>query len=405
LVIAGTLGLAAAIWIYVQFDAANSNASYRFATAERSDLNLFTIATGRIRAIDVVEVSSQLSGQVSELSADFNDQVQRGAPLARLDDKSFTAAVAEAEARLAHGTASFDAAKSTTAGATARYNQARQEHTRKKSLKKRGNISARDIDKAKADLLAAKSDLDAARAEEAVQKAAIDMARAALTKAQIDLARTVIRAPIDGVVIGRSVEMGQTVAVSMEAPKLFTIAQDLREMRVHAQVDEADIGRIQVGQNTRFSVDAHSDRAFHGEVLEIHREPQIIQNVVTYTVVISARNPDLILLPGMTAVVRIATTERPKALLVPNAALRFEPTPGAVSRSHQDGDPELPGRAGRVWVENGPGSLSAVTLGLGASDGSMTEVVAGTIDAGTQVVIGRVAADQERTLFGLRLGF
>ena len=107
----------------------------------------------------------------------------------------------------------------------------------------------------------------------------------------------------------------------------------------------------------------------------------------------------------MTAVVRIATTERPKALLVPNAALRFEPTPGAVSRSHQDGDPELPGRAGRVWVENGPGSLSAVTLGLGASDGSMTEVVAGTIDAGTQVVIGRVAADQERTLFGLRLGF
>ncbi|MEX1205220.1 MAG: efflux RND transporter periplasmic adaptor subunit [Dongiaceae bacterium] len=395
-------GLAALAWAYVGGAPRDGAASYRFAAVERADLAVFTIATGRIEAIDVVEVSSQLSGQVAELFADFNDEVEAGASLARLDDKTYEAAVAEAEARLAQAEAAHESAVATTEGAVARYEEARLEDRRKQELKAKGNISARDTDKAQADMLTAKSELNAARAEEAVQKAAIDMAGAALRKARIDLDRTIIRAPIDGVVIRRSVELGQTVAASLEAPKLFTIAHDLREMWVHARVDEADIGQIRVGQNARFSVDAYPDRSFTGRVIEIRRAPEIVQNVVTYTVVITMENPDLALLPGMTALVRIATTERPNALLVPNAALRFEPATGA---SPPTGAADSAGASARVWARTGSGGLSPVATGIGASDGSMTEVLAGSLAEGQEVAIGESTVRSERTLFGLRLGF
>lgn len=398
--------LAAVAWIYVSEARQDGSVTYRFAAVERADLAVVTMATGRIEAIDVVEVSSQLSGQVDELFADFNDEVAAGASLARLDDKIFAAAVAEAQAGLAHAEAAQESAMAATKGTAARYEEARLDHERKQALKAKGNISASIAEKARAGMLAAKSQLSAARADESVQKAAIDMARAALRKARIDLERTVIRAPIDGIVIRRSVELGQTVAASLQAPTLFTIAHDLREMRVHAKVDEADIGRIEVGQSARFTVDAYPDRAFSGRVIEIRRAPDIVQNVVTYTVVITTRNPDLALLPGMTALVRIAIIERRNTLLVPNAALRFEPTGGPLAKESSAGPAdEMAGRPARVWTRDEDGGVMPVAVGIGASDGSMTEVLAEPLSEGQQVAVGEAIVRAERTLFGLRLGF
>ena len=380
--------------------------AYRLAEVERADLNIFTVATGRLEAIDVVEVSSQLSGQIGQLFADFNDDVITGARLAQIDDKTYRAAVMEAQAHLAHAEASHETAVAETKGTSARYDEARLDFERKKALMDKGNISGRETEKARANMLAAQSEVAASQAKEAVQKAAIDMANASLRKALIDLDRTVIRAPIDGVVIRRSIELGQTVAVSMEAPTLFTIAHDLREMEVHAQIDEADIGRIIIGQNVRFSVDAYPDRSFSGQVLEIRRAPEIVQNVVTYTVVITAENPDLVLLPGMTAVVRIATIERPAALLVPNAALRFEPEESDADAANEEGRADrLQGTPGRVWAVDDRDVIAPVTIGIGASDGSMTEVLTGSLAAGQKVAVGRSAARRGQSLFGLRLGF
>lgn len=379
---------------------------YRFATVERGDLQISITATGRIAPIDAVEVSSQLSGQVVELFANFNDKVVAGAPLARLDDKTFAAAVAEAEARLAQAKAAFDSAAAATAGDQGRYEQAKQDDDRANALAKNGRISAQELDGVHAKLITAQSELDAARAEEEVRKAAIDMAESALRKAKIDLERTIIRSPIDGVIIRRSVELGQTVAVSMEAPTLFTIAHDLRQMRVNANVDEADIGQIRVAQGARFSVDAYPDQTFEGQVVEIHRAPETVQNVVTYTVVVTAENPDLSLFPGMTAIVRIVTVDRENVLLVPNAALRFSPDvqPSEV-RAHGGPGPNGQGRAARVWVRPGSGRLGSADIGIGMSDGSMTEVLAGDLAEGQSVATGKEPVRGRGSVFGLRLGF
>jgi len=389
-------------WNYVQAERP-TDAIYRFEKAERSDLMVSTIATGRVEAVDAVEVSSQLSGQVAELCANFNDKVASGTPLARLDDKTFKAAVAESQARLAHAKASYESALAKIAGAKARYNATHDDYQRKNTLQKAAAISIQEIDKARANMLTAESELDAAHADEAVQKAAIAEAEAALLRTQINLARTVIRSPIAGTVINRTVELGQTVAVSMQAPTLFTIARDLHHMRVHATVDEADIGRIHLDQNVQFSVDAYPNRTFTGRVIEIHRAPKIVQNVVTYTVVTTAENRDLALLPGMTATVHILTTERPGALLVPNAALRFRPETKADTSDQKSGTVDS-GRS-QVWVQGHSGELSRIEIGMGASDGSMTEVVSGPLTEGQAVAVGRQVRHSEKKLFGIRLGF
>jgi len=392
-------------WIELGSNRPHDGNIYRFANVVRSDLKISTIATGRLEAVDAVEVSSQLSGQVVRLYANFNDKVASGAPLAQLDDKTFKAAVAESQARLAHAKASYDSALAKIAGAKARYEAARADYRRKAALKKEAAFSAQELGTSRANMFTMESELNVALADEAVQKAAIEEAEAALRQAQINLARTVIRSPIAGTVINRTVELGQTVAVSMQAPTLFTIARDLSHMRVHATVDEADIGRIRVGQNVEFSVDAYPKRTFTGRVIEIHRAPKIVQNVVTYTVVTTAENRDLALLPGMTAIVHIVTTERPHALLVPNAALRFQPetdTSGSALRG--SGDANDGGRA-HVWVRSSSGRLSRVQVNIGASNGSMTEVISGPLSQRQAVAVERLATHGEKRLFGIRLGF
>jgi HlyD family secretion protein len=390
-------------WNYVEANRPNDVVSYRFANVKRSDLKISTLATGRLKAIDAVEVSSQLSGQVVKLNASFNDKVKSGSPLAQLDDKTFKAAVALDKARLAHAKASYDTALAKIAGAKARYEAAYKDYQRKTALKKAAAISMLDVDTTRAKMVTAESELNAARADESVQQAAIEEAEASLHQAQINLARTIIRSPIDGIVINRTVELGQTVAVSMEAPTLFTITRDLSHMHVNGIVDEADIGQIRVGQHVQFSVDAYPNRIFTGRVIEIHRAPKIVQNVVAYTIVTSAENRDLALLPGMTAMVHIITTERPHALVVPNAALRFQPktaTGGTSGGKAAAGN----GRLAHVWVRTGSGSLSRAEIRTGASDGSITEVVSGPLAEGQAIAVGTRVIHREKRFFGIRLG-
>jgi len=218
-------------------------------------------------------------------------------------------------------------------------------------------------------------------ASKEVKRATVAAATAALHQAQIDLDRTVIRAPISGVLIKRSIEPGQTVAVSLSAPELFTIANDLREIEVHAHVDEADIGKVRVGQTVSFSVDAHAGRRFDGVVHQIRKAPEISQNVVSYTVVIGATNPDELMLPGMTALVEILTARQDNVLQVPNAALRFRMQRGSVPS-----DDVAASQAG-VWVSRGH-DYAFEPLTIGYSNGEFSEVVSGHLEAGDEVIIG-----------------
>ncbi len=220
----------------------------------------------------------------------------------------------------------------------------------------------------------------------------------ALRQAQVDLERTYIRAPVDGTVVGRSVDVGQTVAASLQAPTLFTIAQDLRNMQVDTNVDEADVGRVTVGQTATFTVDSFPSRTFTGEVVQIRKAPLVVQNVVTYDVVVSAKNPEQRLLPGMTANVRIIIEQKESVLQVPNAALRFRPPgmeapdrerparPGPGSGGRAGGPP-----TGRVWVLGPDGKPAALSLQLGIGDGTYTEVAKGEIKEGQQVIVGVMA--------------
>ena len=224
--------------------------------------------------------------------------------------------------------------------------------------------------------------MEIAQAQLANAAAVIRQKVAALEQAQVDLDRTEIRAPADGVVISRKVEAGQTVAASLQAPTLFTLADDLTRMQVETRVDEADVGRVRVGQTAWFSVDAYPGRRFTGEVVSIRKAPRTRQNVVTYTVIVNAANLDLALFPGMTAVVRVAVDEARNVLLIPNAALRYR----AEDSAEQDDPP--PGRA-RVWSMRPDGEPVPVEIGVGASDNVATAMTAGALTEGQALVVGR----------------
>ncbi len=249
--------------------------------------------------------------------------------IARLDPKTFEARVSEAEAAVAVAKAGVAVQAAAIARVRANLSQAEDSFRRAEALVKRGNMSAAAFDNAKTALATSQAEVAVAEAQLANARATLRQREAGLKSARIDLERTIIRAPIDGVVIDRAIDLGQTVAAAMNAPKLFVIAQDLREVQIDAQVDEADIGQVSEGQTVKFTVDAHPDVSFEGRVQQIRLAGVEDKNVVTYTVVIAADNPRRLLLPGMTANVDIVTGERAGVLTVPNGALRFRPRGGA----------------------------------------------------------------------------
>jgi HlyD family secretion protein len=367
--------------VYRFRDRSGEKPTFRLAQVETGLITSIVSASGTLNAVITVKVGSQVSGQVKELLADFNSEVREGEVIARIDPDNFEARVRQAEAELdvaranvaikrasvhrAHADlqnahAALTATKAQTDKARIALADARRDLDRKKTLHARTIISESEIDKATALHDQALAQLNAAEADEQAQtslvktrEAILSMAEgevalslaqvkhreAALNQSKIDLAHTIIRSPVDGVVIDRSVDMGQTVAASLQAPTLFTIAQDLRKMQVETDMDEADIGRIQANQRVTFTVDAFPGQEFEGRVEQIRKAPRTVQNVVTYTVVVSSENPHLRLLPGMTANVRIVVDEHSNVLRVPNAALRFRPPGKETGESAGPGRP------------------------------------------------------------------
>jgi HlyD family secretion protein len=445
----GLVPIAGLVAYFVHLDP--QTVSYRTAIVERGDLKITVNANGTIKPLETVDVSSQLSGQIAERLVDFNDDVRKGQPIARLDSRSFAArvrgaksavevakigvkskqaAIKIAEADLENARASRFVLEAQVESAEATNTLAKQDLERKTSLFSRQTISEAQIEQARAINLSAAASLRAKQAERAVNDslvlraeaslqlakgeledaiATVDGKTALLDEALIDLDRTTIQAPIDGVIVGRKVDLGQTVAASLEAPKLFVIAQDLRQMEVHAKVDEADIGRIREGQSVSFTVESYPGRAFSGTVVQIRKSPEQVQNVVIYTVVISAENQDLALLPGMTAFATIVVQSSSGILKVPNAALRFTP-PFEATGISKDGEDGAEGEGGAgapavVWTLQDTGKPVPVRIHLGNSDAASTEVVSDGLTNGQTVIVGTVVPPKQWSFRGLRIGF
>jgi len=426
LIALGVVILAAAA--VLAFRGRDKEVQYTTAAVDRGDIVDVVGATGTLQAVTTVQVGSQVSGTIASLGADFNSRVKKDQVVARLETSTFDARVSQARANLVAARANVEKAKSTVA-------DTKQKYERAKELSAQNLLPASDLDTAKSNYEGAVASLQAA-------VAAVSQAAAAVEQAQVDLTHTVIRAPIDGVVVARSVDVGQTVAASLQAPTLFVIANDLTHMQVSASIDEADIGRVQPSQDVTFHVDAYPNETFTGRVDQVRLQPITVQNVVTYNTIIAVDNPGGRLMPGMTATVSVIVQKRDEALRLPAAALRFRPEgwqgggrrgPGGNGAPAGSGAPAAPaaagstaaagaggnggprgmagfgpsgggpgggGRGAAAWAGGGSGGRPTVvfTLGpdgrpvaqqvrIGISDGQYVEVVSG-LDEGAQVVTG-----------------
>jgi HlyD family secretion protein len=407
---------------------------FRTASVERGDIDATISATGTSNAVVSVQVGSQVSGNIKALYADFNTKVTKGQLVALIDPEIFQAKVNQAQANLdnariavlnygaqvtkaaadvASAQANLQVAKENVAKAKVAVVDSQSKLKRRIDLVQQGILAKEDgetaqatydsnvsgEDAANAQVTAAESSLNAARAQEQVAKAQVAAAQtqvkqseATLRQASIDLEHTRILAPVDGTVVARRMDVGQTVAASFQAPTIFEIAQDLTKMQVDTNVDEADIGRLQVGQNAAFTVDAYPGQTFHGRVTEIRKAPINVQNVITYDAVIAVANPDLKLFPGMTANVKVLVDHRSGVLKIPNAALRFRPANSApVANQKNPGSRRQAARGQTVWVMGDNGKPKPVQVTLGITDGAMSEVVAGDLKEGQEVIIGMAA--------------
>lgn len=410
-VVALILVTAGAMFYWHPWQRKDAAPKFELVKVERGALSAAVNASGTLNALVTVQVGSQVSGLIKAISADFNSSVKAGQVIARLDPETFESRVAQAEADLKAADSATEVARGNLAVRQAEANKARialdeavRSLERKRGLIAQGFLSAAELDTAQSATETAREQLRLANADTGVAAAQVANAqaqagqrRAALNQARIELDRTVIRSPVDGVVISRNVDVGQTVAASFQAPVLFSIARDLRQMEVNVAVDEADVGRVQTGQKMRFTVDAFPGQRFMAQVTQIRKAPQSNNNVVTYSVMARLDNPDLKLLPGMTANARILTEERKDVLKLPNEALRFRPvqadgTPIKLDvRGREDG----PGIPGRVWVLK-DGQPAPVSVRLGVSDGKNTEMLKGSIGEGVEIILSMVEGNGKK---------
>jgi HlyD family secretion protein len=465
---------------------------FKLAKAESGPLTAVVSATGTLNPVVSVQVGSQVSGQIKEILVDFNSPVKENQLIARIDPETFQYRVRQAEADLEATRAAVGVQQAEVLRAKANLAEFQRDYERKKLLVEKNFLSSAERDKAQSVFDAGRAGLQVAESQAKNGEAQVRQRQAQLSQARIDLERTSIKAPVDGVVVKRSIEPGQTVAASLQAPELFVIARNLTDMQVETSIDEADVGRIQTGQKATFTVDAFAGRAFSGEVKQVRKAATVVSNVVTYTVVVSAANPDLNLLPGMTANVRIVTAQKEKTLKVPNSALRFRPpgtvddkkaaaavSPAPTSTAGGGGPPggglsatrdrlvaelkldadqqakvdaifdsmrekfraarDLPeaeknkafernraeirekvavlltpeqkkryeemaaeaqaaraggaGGSGRLWVLGDDGNPKSISVRLGLTDGSMTEVISGEIKEGSEIIVGLQSAN------------
>jgi HlyD family secretion protein len=306
----------AGLWYWKGHKAAGADAAFRTAEVERGSIRVAISSTGTLSAISTVTVGSQISGQVTEVLVDFNSEVRKGEVLARIDPSSYEAQIEQGNAQIASAQASLSQAQASLANAQADYE-------RKAELGRQQLVSRSDIDLARAALDQARAQVNSAQAQIRQQTASTQTTR-------VNLDRTVIRSPVDGVVLTRSIEPGQTVAASLQAPELFTIAEDLSKMKIELAVDEADIGQVREGQNVTFTADAFPDRQFRGQVAQVRLSATTTSNVVTYPVVVNVDNSDGTLLPGLTVNAEIEVSRRDDVLKLANAALRYKPATAPV---------------------------------------------------------------------------
>ena len=394
-------------WLFRRAEASEGT-PYRLATVERGDVEMAITSTGTLNPVTTVQVGTQVSGKIVDLYADFNDRVEKGQLIARIDPMLQQQAVREAEAALARAQADLQ--------------RAEQEYERNRALYEQKVLT--------------ESEFNQVEYNRAVSRANLTSAQVNLERARQNLEYTQIYSPIDGIVVERNVEPGQTVAASMSAPQLFLIANDLAEMEILASVDESDIGRIEPGQTVRFTVQAYPDEVFEGTVRQVRLQSTVVENVVNYTAVIGVRNDSGRLLPGMTASVEFMVETAKDVLKVPNAALRFRPTEemlaqvdlpaagarrqgaqqgarasggnggngegGRVVRRGGEGPPTGEGQAGQggartgraggnfamLWAGDSAGKLSVIPVRTGISDGTYTEVEGPGLREGMQIIAG-----------------
>jgi HlyD family secretion protein len=375
--------------------------AWKFATVERGPITASVSATGTLNPVVAVQVSSQISGQIRDIFVDFNSTVKAGQLIAQIAPETYEHRVRQAEADLEAARATVAVQQAELYRAQVNLADAERDFERKKSLVDKNFISPAELDKVKTTLEAARAQKRVVEAQASNSAALVRQREAQLGQAKVDLGRTEIRAPVDGIVIKRSVEPGQTVAASLQAPEMFVIARNLTDMQVETAIDEADVGRLQTGQEATFTVDAFPGKRFKGEVRQVRKAAQVVSNVVSYTVVISAANPDLILLPGMTANVRIVTVQKDDVLKVANAALRFRPPApeGGQKSAPAERRGGMGGRgadAGKLWVLGGDGKPTAIEVKTGINDGSQTEIVEGDIPAGREVIVGANGAEKQK---------
>ncbi len=378
-------------WYYSKSGADAAATQFRTAKIEKGPLVATVSATGTLNPVVSVSVGSQVSGQLKEIFVDFNSPVKKGQLVARIDPEQFEYKMRQSQADLDAARASIGTQlanvavqRAEVARAEANLVEAKRDVERKKSLVEKNFIASSEAEKAESTYKAQLAGLESAKAQMGVaeanaknSQAVVKQRDAQLAQARIDLERTSIRAPVDGVVVKKSVEPGQTVAASLQAPELFIIAQNLADMQVEAAIDEADVGRVREAQTATFTVDSFAGRTFTGAVRQVRKAATVAQNVVTYVVVISAANPDLNLLPGMTANVRITTDRRDSVLKVANSALRFRP-PGAT----EDGGAGSAAGGGAGAAKDGAKSVGGSGPAGAAGGASAPAAGAGAAGAG-----------------------
>jgi HlyD family secretion protein len=389
---------AGGFWLY-QRSAREETSPYRLAIIERGDLEAIVSATGKLSAVTTVQVGTQVSGQIQTILVDFNDHVKQGQLIARIDPTLQEQAVRDAQAGLERSQAELE--------------QAEREYERNRQLFEQKVLTEIEFNSAKYAF--------------AVARANVKSAQVTLDRARRNLAYTSIYAPIDGVVVERNVDVGQTVAASLATPQLFLIANDLSRMQILASVDESDIGMIRTGQPVRFSVQAYPNETFSGTVQQVRLQSTTQENVVNYTVVVAVQNPDGRLLPGMTATVEFITGSAPDVLMVPNAALRIRPTEAmrtavfgtrgaeravgndrnlgvardagsaAGANAQANGSARRPANVSMVWYLDQNGALAMARVRTGLTDGQRTQIETDELGEGTQVIVGITQSAQTTT--------
>jgi HlyD family secretion protein len=408
--------LLTAIGLLTAFKYESKNTPQYFTEkVQKGDIQNVVQATGTINAVTTVQVGSQVSGTIQTLFADFNSHVKKNQVIAQIDPALFKGALLQAQANLANAQANLTAAKANLDKADAAAVQAKLDFNRYTTLAAEGVVPTQQLDTARATSQSADAAVGAAKAQVTQAAAQVQQNSAAVTVAKANLDYTTIRSPIDGTVIARSVDVGQTVAASLQAPTLFTIAQDLTKMQVYVSTDESDVGTIQAGQDVSFKVDAFPKDTFKGKVSAVRLNATTVQNVVTYTTVVDFNNPEMKLFPGMTAYVTVPVATATDVVKVPNGALRFTPDlttqqigdlyqkAGIAATGGRKGGKGTQAASGQqattavVWKLNADKSVEPVQIKLGITDHTTTEVaqvVKGSLNPQDLVLTGSAAANK-----------